>query len=418
MNDTYQYTLEPYKGMHMLFKCPHCQNKDKTFTHYIDIETGERLDSMVGRCSREIKCGYHYKPKQYFEDNNISLNNTNYKSFKPPIVKRQIKPTSYIPVDVFKASLKTYETNNFAKYLISIFRADVASQLISRYLIGTSKNWRGANIFWQIDRNSNIRTGKIMLYNAITGKRVKEPYNHINWVHKVMHLPDFELKQCLFGEHLLKDKSTPIAIVESEKTAVIASAYLPNFIWLAFGGIGFNINKCDVLKGREVFLFPDLNGFQKWSDKAKELSHIANFTVSDLLERKASEIEREQGLDLADYLVRFDYGEFIQEQITPAEATFEATYETNIIKQEPTALQVLWDEPIDNDWEKEIAELEAHFSEIDTTQKQVMLNRFTKIIDCSKFIDSHLAIVKRNINKTTFLPFLSRLKELKKILVS
>ena len=42
-----------------------------------------------------------------------------------------------------------------------------------------------------------------MLYDPTTGKRVKEPFNHISWVHKVIKQPEFELKQCLFGEHLL-----------------------------------------------------------------------------------------------------------------------------------------------------------------------------------------------------------------------
>ncbi|MEI6882206.1 MAG: DUF6371 domain-containing protein [Bacteroidota bacterium] len=414
----HKYILEPYKGMNTRYRCPSCQQWDKTFSLYIDLETGEHINPTVGRCNRESNCGYHYTPKQYYQDNNISYDTTKPKAYKPRPVTPQPKPISFIPDEVFKTSLKAYETNHFVKFLINLFGVEVCNQLVSRYFIATSKHWDGATVFWQIDTQGKVRTGKIMLYNPTTGKRIKKPFNHINWVHTLLKTQDFELRQCLFGEHLLIDKTKPVAIVESEKTAVIASVYFPEFIWLAFGGIGFNIDKCKILKGREVYLFPDLKGYEKWNSKAKELSHIANFKVFDLLEREASEIEREQGLDLADYLVRFDYREFIQEQITPAEATFEATYETNIIKQEPTALQVICDEPIDNGWEKEIAELEAHFSEIDTTRKPIMLNSFTKILDCSKFIDSHLAIVKRNINKTTFLPFLSRLKELKKILVS
>jgi hypothetical protein len=81
--------------------------------------------------------------------------------------------------------------------------------------------------------------------------------------------------------------------------------------------------KCKVLAGRSVTLFPDLNGFEKWSLKAKQLSHIAKFTVSDLLERKATDQERESGLDLADYLLRFDPEEFIPEpqKVAVIEAT-------------------------------------------------------------------------------------------------
>jgi hypothetical protein len=115
----------------------------------------------------------------------------------------------------------------------------------------------------------------------------------------------------LFGEHLLIDKTKPVAIVESEKTAVIASVYLPQFVWVAVGSLtNLNAEKCSILKGRTVTLFPDLNGFDKWSSKAKELSHLATFTVSDLLERKATEAERKQGFDLADYLIKYDYKAF------------------------------------------------------------------------------------------------------------
>jgi hypothetical protein len=159
-----------------------------------------------------------------------------------------------------------------------------------------------------------------MLYSPTTGKRVKNLELPVYWVHKALKQPEFELKQCLFGEHLLIDKCKPVAIVESEKTAIISSIYLPQFIWLAFGGIGFNIDKCSILKGRTVTLFPDLSkpkegqptAFEKWSRKAKELSHLAIFTVSDLLERKATEAERKQGLDLADYLIKFNYKAFAQ----------------------------------------------------------------------------------------------------------
>jgi hypothetical protein len=105
-----------------------------------------------------------------------------------------------------------------------------------------------------------------------------------------------------------------VAIVESEKTAIIASVYLPQFVWIAAGSkTGLNETKCQVLMGRNVVLFPDISpakenqatAFELWTGKAREYSHLARFRVSDLLERKATVEEREQGLDLADYLLRF-----------------------------------------------------------------------------------------------------------------
>ena len=56
---------------------------------------------------------------------------------------------------------------------------------------------------------------------------------------KAAHLlpPEWRLTQCLFGEHLLQDKvNANVALVESEKTTVICSLLLPEYIWLATGG--------------------------------------------------------------------------------------------------------------------------------------------------------------------------------------
>jgi hypothetical protein len=308
----YSYILEPYKGMNTRYHCPGCNHRDKTFVRYIDTQTGNHVAPTVGRCNRESNCGYHYTPKQYFQDNNNSFDTPQAKPYhKPNAVTPQQKPVSFIPVEVFKASLQSHEPNHFIKFLIDLFGIKVARDLISRYFIATSTHWNGATMFWQIDIAGKVRTGKIMLYSPTTGKRVKEPFNHINWVHKALKMSEFELRQCLFGEHLLQDKTKPVAIVESEKTAIIASVYLPQFVWVAVGSLtNLNADKCKVLTGRTVILFPDLNGFEKWNIKAKELSHLASFNVSDLLERKATEAERKQGFDLADYLIKFDYREF------------------------------------------------------------------------------------------------------------
>lgn len=100
--------------------------------------------------------------------------------------------------------------------------------------------WNGSTVFWQIDVRGNVRAGKIMGYDAVTGHRIKEPFSQVNWVHSVRKVPDFHMKQCLFGEHLLSDTSAamsakPVAIVESEKTALVAALFIPDFVWLATG---------------------------------------------------------------------------------------------------------------------------------------------------------------------------------------
>ena len=225
----------------------------------------------------------------------------------PSNYSRIMKSISYIPDELFKASLKGYEQNHFISYLINLFGSEITNNLINTYHIGSSKHWKGATVFWQRDLSGKIRTGKIMLYNALNGKRIKTPFTHITWAHIILQLKDFELKQCFFGEHLLTDRSKTVAIVESEKTALIASVYLPQFIWLAVGSISnLTIQKFAVLKARKVVLFPDLNGYTQWNNKIIALSSIADVYISDLLERKATEKDRILGLDLADYLINYN----------------------------------------------------------------------------------------------------------------
>ncbi len=419
MNE-HRYILEPYKGMNTRFRCPNPQCKGKTFVRYVDTETGKYVHSTVGRCNRESNCGYHYTPKQYFQENNISFEVPKPNAYKPKTIKSLSKPVSFISIEEFKASLKEHNKNNFVTFLISLFGIDIANELISRYFIATSKHWNGATIFWQIDTLGKVRTGKIMLYNPTTGKRVKEPFNHIHWVHKVLKQPEFELKQCLYGEHLLVDGTKPIAIVESEKTAIIASVYLPQFIWLAVGSLtNLNTEKCSILKGRTVTLFPDLNGFEKWKNKAIELSSITLFNVSDLLERKASEEERKQGLDLADYLIKFDFKVFAMpepqtiEQLQFSQSVVEVNHikhiesKINLNKQEIAKLE---------SWEQEICELETYFTGIILPTKSIMLNQCTTVKNVPLFIEQHFATVKANIGKSTFLPYLNRICEMKRFL--
>lgn len=299
----YRFRLEPYRTMKDKYRCPECSKK--TFTRYVDNETNEHIGDKVGKCSRLIKCNYHFTPKQYFTNNNISFKPSEYNRKTSKTKTKKEKPSS-ISIEELNKSILSKQTNFFIDYLATVWNYDVANELALKYNIGVSNYWNGSTVFWQVDANNNIRSGKIMLYNASNGKRVKKPYNHINWMHNVLKLANYNLEQCLFGEHLLKeDKEKPIAIVESEKTAIISSVYLPEFIWLACGSANnLNKEKTKVLRGRNVVLFPDLGCYDLWNDKIPKLNKLATYRTSTLLERKATNQEKQQGLDIADYLVQ------------------------------------------------------------------------------------------------------------------
>lgn len=414
----HRYILEPYKGISSRYQCPQCQ-KNRIFSRYINTETGEQLPDHIGRCNREVNCGYHYTPKQHFIETGQSFEGE-IKPFKP--LKEFIRPeamaVSFIPAEALKGSLRGYENNHFVTYLISLFGEELSGQLISRYFIGSSKHWPGSTVFWQIDAKGRARSGKIMLYSPITGKRVKEPYSHISSVHQVLKLPDTKPPQCFFGEHLLKGNSKPVAIVESEKTAIIASLYLPQFVWLATGGLqNLSPARCHVLAGRMVTLFPDLNAFEKWEVKSSILNSFASLTISDLLEKRACQVEKEQGLDLADYLLRFDFKEFaLPEPVLPKLPQLPPLKELiNVMEYEPVQAneQLKKDpEPIEN-WDMEIKELKEYFDTVKLPENPLKLNKCTTIINIQSFVISNLFIVSNYNGNKTFKPYLERLQQLK-----
>jgi hypothetical protein len=102
-------------------------------------------------------------------------------------------------------------------------------------------------------------------------------------------LPDnWELTQCLFGEHLLKQYPFKnVAIVESEKTAVICSFFWTEYIWVATGGKSQLNNKLQVLKGSKIVAFPAVDEYQEWMEKLSQVSGL-DITVSDVLEKNAT----------------------------------------------------------------------------------------------------------------------------------
>jgi hypothetical protein len=303
--------LQKYKGKDTRHNCPACKAK-LSFTQYLDGNTHRPIHYTVGKCNRESKCGYHYTPKQYFMDN-PSLVETRHTSsnYSLSLVAKQPTPTQppgTIPFSFVERSA-SYKSN-FVRFLCEFMSVEQIKQTGESYALGATKNKEV--IFWQIDINGKVRTGKIMQYNPLTGKRLKHESGAIDWVHNKLKksgkLPDdFNLQQSFFGEHLLTiypNKS--LAIVESEKSAIIASCVFPDLVWLAAGNLnGLSIEKCQVLKGRDVILYPDLGAFEKWSEKAREIKRQCSctITVSNVLENNTTPEAKANGLDIVDLII-------------------------------------------------------------------------------------------------------------------
>lgn len=285
----FKYSLE--KGSRK-FNCPNCNKR--TFVRYMNNETGEYLSDSIGRCDRESKCRYHKKPN----DKNVVIT---------PDSPVEINEPSYHFDNLIIQYGKHYNNNNFISFLRTLFSVSQIETAIKKYFIGTSSYWPGATIFWQVDQYINVCAGKVMLYNANSGKRVKEPYIRVNWMHKILQIENFTIKQCLFGLHNFCDWSdhSIICIVESEKTAIIMSIIFPEYQWVATG------NKCNFkepllqpIKKFKIIAYPDKTEFDNWNTTANILNQKGyRISCSSLIEEKA----KSDGDDLIDFILENDF---------------------------------------------------------------------------------------------------------------
>lgn len=310
MSAPHRYILEPYRGPSTRHTCPGCGHR-KEFTKYVDTETGEVLPDHVGKCNRADRCGYHYPPRQHFADGGTRP--TDGSAWTPKPEPPPCPPYLHDRAEV--AALRSHpEKNTLSAYWRNPIGADRWDKVTKDYALGTWPDGRlaGAAVYWQVDIHGRVKAGKIMQYDPATGHRAKG--SGTGWVHFESHrksASDLNVKQCLFGEHLLKSwpMEKTVAVVESEKTAMIAAALMPDICWLATGSKDeFKLAKLQALTGRKVLAFPDLApncaAYFLWKQRAIELGHLfASIHVSDILEAGATMERTLAGMDIADLLL-------------------------------------------------------------------------------------------------------------------
>ncbi|UEG50870.1 DUF6371 domain-containing protein [Ferruginibacter lapsinanis] len=460
MTKEYRYKLQ--KGSKKSL-CPECNNK--TFVQYIDTNTSDLLPEQYGRCDRESKCSYHLNPykdgysKMIFEKERGEYSG----NWKPQArkIKHISKPLSFIPIEVFKKTLKPegYEMNVFIQNILSRvpypFEMVEVEKIISQYYLGTVCNGyrAGAITFPFIDKGGNVRaiqvkqfdetnhtTGTDFLHSIIEKHQQRKNEALPLWLNDYKN--NEKIVSCLFGEHLLNKHSlNPIALVEAPKTAVYCSLYfgLPespeNLLWLAVYNLSsLNLDKCKALQGKDVYLFPDLSkdgkSFELWSNKAKELTNLlpgTRFIVSDLLETFAPTELKEKGADIADVLIKMDWRKFKpgkvealpsieQPKLKPIPKSekgenSEAPKQTYFFNKQDA-------EPLKKEsWGYDIAALENYFAGIVLPKKPVKFKQGETIKNISLFIETHFLTIKRYEGNETFLPYLNRLQELKHYLI-
>lgn len=268
--------------------CPQCK-KANVFRYY------ENLDRAYGICDRANNCGYHNAPGK--------------EAVPVESKEKKEKPvkTIYPNATSIKNALAGI-ASNFHQFCSSHQHLLIPADHLLRWNIGTINEYT-AYIYRDIDQKF------VNIVHINYGKNGKRNKQRIPFSLKAGEGSKYRL--CLFGEHLLDaDKKKIVCLVESEKTAVIASHFYPQFDWLATGGTHkLTDEKIHVLYGREIYYLDDADKAGRDNSTIKKLkAYKQNFKIISLYP------DRTDGYDLADALI-----DGKRPEITPGQ-TIEETY--------------------------------------------------------------------------------------------
>lgn len=233
------------------------------------------------------------------------------------VPKKRKEPTSYIPREWVEAQVSV--ENSMSKCLRQMFDGHLVEHLTEEYLLGSHDNGRHEDcvLFPSIDVDGRVRNVKVQHYETDVRS---ERFAHCDkrccyWLGKELAKegiveiqgdgntePSFD-NECLFGEHLLRRYPTQtVALVESPKNALIGAAVQPKYVWVATGNKAMlKRSVMEVLRGRQVMVFPDRDAIGEWKELLHGMRDIATFSVSDFCERFAAEDDKK--FDIADYVV-------------------------------------------------------------------------------------------------------------------
>jgi hypothetical protein len=268
-----------------------------------------------------------YLGKKYnIEVDDVPLNYTP----PPPRPLPPPLPTLVLPRSMVAKRMRDLSTDNLVKYIMNDVqwgneqRARIP-HVLHDYCVGhsTIRQLTGDHeftVFWQIDKDCNPRTAHYMKYKP-DGHRIKEKNQYpTDWMHNLLERGGYkkyydpekqEYRQCLFGEHLLKryPKAT-IKLVESEKTALLMAIAYGNHaqqVWMACGGLSLLSRerlKPIIDRGRQVILYPDRDGIEKWRVKAEQM-HYDRLTIDTEPVTKWWQPEDGEKADIADVVLRY-----------------------------------------------------------------------------------------------------------------
>ena len=462
MNNKYRYSLESGSKKSI---CPACTKK--RFVRYVDNTTGDYLPIRFGRCDRESNCSYALNPssERYGFENNFVNSKPIFRTTKHQLAEKKIY---FIPKETLEQTYGAYQENVFIDNLLHNvpfpFKVNDVENVISLYHLGTIKRGyrKGGITFPFIDIDLNIRTIQVKEFDVFNKTKGFADFLH-SMIYKHFKkrgeiVPEWlsqyrsndKMVSCLFGEHLLRRyPNNPIALVEAPKTAIYGALYYGapsnpnNYLWLAVYNLSsLNFEKCKSLQSRDVYLFPDLShdgkSFELWMKNSSEIQERlpnSRFIVSDILEKGATQEERSDGLDLADFLIKQDWRKFRVNQ-AEVQKQSQSLISVKSDKSEGLKTSYFFDNKIkkvyyslhfytnftdinhqgdSNKLNWDVNKLKGFYDSVTLPSDPIKLGAYT-INNVDVFVKSHISIVESNNGNETYKPYLNRLIQLKRIL--
>ena len=219
--------------------------------------------------------------------------------------------------------------SSFCKAVVSCgyLTQEQMERAVQRYRLGCSRD--GGVIFWQIDQLDHVFDGKIMYYRPDCHR---DHQRHPNWVSHLLKWHygcqglDIPSVHCLFGMHLvnvnlndnLNLRSATIGKATGRRTQFGNDASLAKNDYGNVGddvsvSVNVSVRRVAVVESEKTAvimseLFPDTDehheSYKLWYDVAQEARRVYGIrcTVSPLLELKATPEQKARKIDLVDYL--------------------------------------------------------------------------------------------------------------------
>ena len=247
----------------------------------------------------------------------------------PQVVKREPRqpepptPMIYWDIVMMKPYLHHADENPLLRWMLALPYSPEhlanLRQMIEVYCVGTSLKGatQGWAMFPEIDTDMRLRDVKTMAYKA-DGHRDKQSRYSFTWMHSLLakigkyNEDTHHIEHCLFGLHLAGIfPKAEVCIVESEKSAIICSAFSnpAEKIWMACGGkSGLSLDKLTPLieAQRDIVLYPDLDGYDEWQERMQAIGY-QRMSIS----RKPKELAIAKDgdkADIADIMIRLMHG--------------------------------------------------------------------------------------------------------------